>query len=272
MQLLLLLKGMAMFRNFWNTVKIPKSRMAFFRVSERIDKAQNIDATKFCFVVWTPNNIPPMMKATISTHKGTVTPVFRPFHQDFNISEKDELSPEIAMEKISGVSGSRSHVTDRKAVQKEDTYERKFLGGVKNETQKLEFENKEDLLVAIADVRSDSSDTNWVVASLEGGKKDMKLRLVGSGSNGIQELVDQFEDEKVMFGLLRNEEIYDRSTTIKFYYIQWQGSKVSVSTKGSTGVLTGAVNAIFSPYHDDIYGSSVEEVLSNAKSKAKDLK
>merc|ERR1712194_223011 len=97
---------------------------------------------------------------------------------------------------------------------KKSIYHQKFLGGVKIGTQKLEFANKEDLLVAIADVRNDSSETNWVVAGFEGEKKNIKLTLQGSGSGGIQEMVDEFKEDQMQYGLLRNEELYDRSTTV----------------------------------------------------------
>jgi len=230
-----------------------------FRVTEKFDKSTT---TKFCFVVWTPPNIPIMMKAKISTHAGTVYPLFRPYHVDFVISDVEELSDEIAKSKIGGLTGTRSHVTTRKSIKVEKAYARKFLGGVKNETQKLQFVDHAAIAVAIADVRSDSNETNWCVAGFSGENKDIKFGLVAKGSNGFHEMLDCFQPDQVMFGLIRYEEVVDRSVTIKFSLVQWSGNEVDFPTKGRTGVYTGAVLALFAPYHDDVKVSDVDDLTS----------
>jgi len=239
-----------------------------FRITEQYDKTT---ATKFCFVHWSPPNIPVMQKAKMSTHKGAVTPLFRPFHQDFVVAEQEELTEEIAKDKIASLTGTKSHVTTRRSLKMAQPFVRKFLGGVKGETQKLEFVDKDAILDSIADVRNDNSSTSWCVAGFEGGKKLPKLALVASGSGGLHEMADCFKEDQVMFGLLRNKEQYDRSTVVRFYYVQWKGAAVSMAAKGHTGVFSGAVSAIFTPYHDDFLGETVDDLLANARGKIKDL-
>jgi hypothetical protein len=238
------------------------------RVSEQFDKTSR---AIFCFVVWSPPNVPAMMRARVSTHKGAVTPLFRPYSHDFVVAEQGELTEAMVLDAIASLTGTKSHVTDKKPQVTEDKFERKFLGGVKAETQKLEFLDREALLVQLAAVRHEKDGLNWLVAGFEGDKKDLKLKLCASGRKGLQEMVDAFKPDKVMFGLLRNKEAVDRSQVVRFYYVQWHGAAVNPTTKAYTGVLSGAVAAVFSPYHDEWFGSNVDEVISNGKKKVKTL-
>lgn len=104
------------------------------RVTEKIDKTV---AVKFVFIVWMPDDVHPMTKARSSTHKGAVAPLFRPYNVDFQISEKADLTKTMIMDKIGGLSGQRSHVTERRQSRRVEKFERKFLGGVSGETQSL---------------------------------------------------------------------------------------------------------------------------------------
>ena len=83
-----------------------------FRVTEVVDKSTTV---KFCFMVWQPEDVPVMRKALLSTHKGVVTTAFRPFHCDFFASVRGDLSGEIAMHHLSGLTGTRSHVSEKQA-------------------------------------------------------------------------------------------------------------------------------------------------------------
>lgn len=47
----------------------------FFRVTEQYDRSTQ---TRFVFVIWSPENLKPMERALMSTHKGAITPIFRP--------------------------------------------------------------------------------------------------------------------------------------------------------------------------------------------------
>jgi len=77
------------------------------RVTEVIDKSVT---TKFVYIKWQPESVPAMKKADVSTKKGKIDDLFRPFHVDFLISNKSEISTQIVMDKVSSASGSKSHV------------------------------------------------------------------------------------------------------------------------------------------------------------------
>jgi len=239
-----------------------------FRVTEQYDKTS---AVKFCFVVWTPPNVPPMQKAIIATHKGAVTPLFRPYHQDFNISEQDELTEELALDTIAGLTGTKSHVTDRKQEKKKSTYARKFLGGVSSETQQLKVEDEEAIKMAIQDVRNDDSATDWCIAGYKGEKKKISFAFFSSGSGGWEELVDNLKEDDIAFALYRREQTVDGYKVVKFFLIHWQGSIVSVPQAGNAGVFHGAATALFGQRHDDIYGTGIDDLVSDAKKKIQNL-
>jgi hypothetical protein len=83
-----------------------------FRMTEVVDKSTTV---KFCYVCWQPEDVPVMRKALLSTHKGVVTTAFRPFHCDFFASGRADLSAEIAAHHVSGLTGTRSHVSEKEA-------------------------------------------------------------------------------------------------------------------------------------------------------------
>jgi len=238
------------------------------RITEQIDQTV---AVKFVYIVWSPPHVAPMEKAAISTHKGTVNPIFQPYHIDFTASEPEDISMDIINERVTGLSGTRSHVTEKTETKRASFFQRTFLGGVQSKNLDINFVDKEALLAGIADIRNDTSATNWLVARFVGEKKSVKLELAAKGNNGIEEMMDCFSDDHIMYGLLRNEELVDRSTTIKFYYFKWVGPNVPPATKGNIGVMTGAVNSLFSPFHDDIEGSILEDMMQVARKKIKNL-
>ena len=84
-----------------------KAMYGLFRVTEQVDASTTV---KFCFMVWQPQDVPVMMRGLLTTHKGVVTTAFRPFHCDFVAAEQSELSLEIAMHHLSGLTGTRSKV------------------------------------------------------------------------------------------------------------------------------------------------------------------
>lgn len=237
-----------------------------FRVTEQIDKTT---AVKFCFLVWQPEDVPVMMRAAISTHKGVITPMFRPFHVDFAVSKREELSPEAVMDHIMGLSGTKSHVTDKAPEHKQEVYERKFLGGVKAEEVQLEFVDRDALAQAVQAVRSDKDDTNWVAASYQIEGKNVKLGLKGQGSGGLEELSScLFEDKGNMtYGFYRTTQVVDMSTTVKFVFVTYQGPDIPNMIKAKVTTLRGGVVPVFHPYHGEFFVDGPDELTEETVQK-----
>jgi len=77
------------------------------RVTEQIDKSVT---TKFVYIKWMPDSVPYMRKADISTKKGPLDDLFRPFHVDILASDKSELSASIISDKVASASGAKNNV------------------------------------------------------------------------------------------------------------------------------------------------------------------
>ena len=63
-----------------------------------------------------------------------------------------------------------------------------------------------------------------------------------------------------MYGLFRLTQVIDKSETVKFLFIHYQPQDVHPVMKGNTGVLKGAVTALFSPFHQELFAEGAEEI------------
>lgn len=108
-------------------------------------------------------------------------------------------------------------------------------------------DNVDELEQAIADVRTDDTETNWALFGHVDGNPNY-ICFLAAGSNGVEEFAENLDDSQVLYGLLRVTETIDMSQTTKFVYVRFLGPEVSFSKKGKYGVVSGSVDKIFSPY------------------------
>lgn len=80
---------------------------ALLRVQDTVD---GIATVKFVFITWVGENVKPMTKGKISTHKSTIEKAFHPAHVPIYATALGELSEDIIMSKVQNASGSKSHV------------------------------------------------------------------------------------------------------------------------------------------------------------------
>ncbi|CAH3170357.1 unnamed protein product [Porites evermanni] len=80
---------------------------ALLRVQDVVD---GITTVKFVFITWVGENVKPMTKGKISTHKATIEKAFHPAHVTIYANALGELSEDIVMSKVQNASGSKSHV------------------------------------------------------------------------------------------------------------------------------------------------------------------
>eukprot|EP00121_Abeoforma_whisleri_P015563 Awhi_evm1s14329 len=114
---------------------------------------------------------------------------------------------------------------------------------------------------AIATVRNDSSENDWIVANHDGISS---IKLAGSGSGGLSEMLEAFEDDNVSYGLLRVTETVEISETVKFVLIHFVGERVPMVKKGRYGVCRGNItDAFFSPSHVDFINISDKDDVTD---------
>ena len=102
---------------------------------------------------------------------------------------------------------------------------------------------------AYGEVFSDDSDTDWCCLRYEGRK--LKCAPSGKGSDGLDGLVETFDDSQVQYGLLRMIKMDDGgdSKRIKFVFISWVGENAPAMKKGSVTSHKPMVAELFKGHH-----------------------
>jgi len=154
--------------------------------------------------------------------------------------------------------------TEKQTVKQTPT---KDISVPKDVKEGVSFKNPDDVKNAIKDVRSDSSDTDWMLCCYEDPSKMKEVVFDSSGTGGVEELKNHVKEGNVYYGLVRVKDIYDGHVTIKFVFITVQSDKIKPMLKGSLSTHGGVVNKMFAPVHvtlpvattiDDFSQESVE--------------
>jgi len=180
---------------------------------------------------------------------------------EIEIDSPGELSSEMVKEKIQDTMGTKSRVTQKEATVRVDRHDKareelkKGPAAAKDSGLAISLEDEVAFKKAIADVRSDSNPTNWMMAKYV----DKKMYLTGTGQGDVTELVSHLKDDEISFGLLRVTDKIDNSTTVKFVFISWTGSQVKPQTKALVSANKGSIEALFEPQHVKFASSDVHE-------------
>jgi hypothetical protein len=105
---------------------------------------------------------------------------------------------------------------------------------------------------AYLDVRSDKSETNWLLLDYESERSD-KLQLAQTGTGGLVELREVLDDSKASYAYARVTYSNDKeSTREKFILVVWIGSKCKVMRKGKISVHTADVKNVLRVYSIEV--------------------
>lgn len=243
------------------------------RKSHQVEMAKTV---KYAAVFWLPDSAPPMRKALLSTHKGQMEDILKPYHVNIVAGEASDLKEDEIMDKIGFSSGTKSQVTTKKAfaaiggrlaagafdeqtgtVGAAARATSNYQGGtsgdlVKKEAQSaitLQLEDEDAIRSALQAVRSDAAPEDWCLVHYV---NDKTLGLVGQGSGGVDEMVGNLTDQEVFYGLFRITEQIDKSTTVKFGFVNLMPEKnVSAIKRGKISTHQGFVSGLFSPFTTD---------------------
>lgn len=114
---------------------------------------------------------------------------------------------------------------------------------------------------AIADLRSDASPTNWALFG-HWDDNPNEIYFITSGTAGPEEMMGRMDDARVLYALVRMEETFDMSTTVKFVYVHWVGKDIPYVRKGKYGVVHGSIEEYFNPYHISIDTDNTDELTT----------
>jgi len=98
---------------------------------------------------------------------------------------------------------------------------------------------------ACKDVTNEKTATNWALFGYEGQSNVVKL--VSTGEDGLEELVDDFNPSKIQYAFLRVED--PKTSLPKYVLINWQGESAPGSRKGSCAMHLRDIEQIMSGHH-----------------------
>lgn len=101
-----------------------------------------------------------------------------------------------------------------------------------------------DILAAYDAVRSDKSETNWLLISYASASGD-KLTLTSTGTGGLTELKTKLDPSQAQYAYVRIEYANDtESKRIKFVLVIWIGEGTKVMRKARVSIESGAVKRV----------------------------
>jgi len=243
------------------------------RNSQKIDLSTTV---KFIYVYYVGNNVPALQRGKIGTAHGEMKKHFSPFHIDFEITDSNEISSDILEKKLNENSGKVNNVRD--VSYDSSTHERGFTAtstktsgtpkksnfgfqGQNTETKKeAAIATSGGVAEAIADVRSDKSETNWVVTSYVDNDTKKPLQLLATGNGGVDELVNHLTTDLIAYVFIRIIDIIEGIKTVKFAFITFIGPDVSIMKKAKVSTNKGGVLALYNPVHVSLEITSPNEI------------
>mmetsp|Transcript_19442 Transcript_19442/g.31673 ORF Transcript_19442/g.31673 Transcript_19442/m.31673 type:complete len:548 (-) Transcript_19442:314-1957(-) len=286
-------KGTSSFSDMCSKLTDDEVFYGFFRIEENFDeKVKN--TVKFGFFQLVCDKLPASFKGKLSTHRGFVTGIFNPFHEEFLISSKVDISEEIVRNRIRRTIGTDTSILTKSAADEwipretatttssfSSSHNSNALkkggggGGVKSkgkmkngrrQKRRLKFSDKEKFDSMINAVRSDAdSSTTWILAQYI-AKSTITPVLSGNGGwKNLQNAIKETKNKCISFALLRVLDQIDNSSTIKFVYFKIQPKNISPMLKGFCNTQKGAIDSLFQPYHVDFFLNDPTEDGVNEK-------
>ncbi|KAJ2133290.1 actin binding protein [Coemansia sp. RSA 1807] len=108
-------------------------------------------------------------------------------------------------------------------------------------------------------ILSNAADISWALYGFDRGSN--ALNVQAHGSDGLEELAEEFDDGKVQFAFAR---VLDPNTRLsKFVFISWCGQGVPVFRKGLVGSQVGEVQRVLTGYHVSVVARTEADVQAD---------
>eukprot|EP00112_Aurelia_sp_Birch-Aquarium-sp1_P002758 Seg1305.8 transcript_id=Seg1305.8/GoldUCD/mRNA.D3Y31 product="Coactosin-like protein" protein_id=Seg1305.8/GoldUCD/D3Y31 len=121
--------------------------------------------------------------------------------------------------------------------------------------------DRESILPAYEDVRSDASDTTW--ASFVYAEDTGKTITLGKTGNDYSEFLQCLNDDNRVYGYIRVETGDEMSKRAKFAFIAWIGKNVSTLKKAKVSTDKGFVKQICSNFAIEELADDIEQLAES---------
>jgi len=252
--------------------------MVAFGLIRKVEQIDQTSASKFAFVKFQGSDIPVMLKARLGTHSGVVKSLFHPYHVTIDATHVSEITDDIIMNSVKAASGTKLNVLEtttttssQSSLHRGDGMNTRTTATKGQIVQKpasegsaIKFLDEQAIRDSIKEVRKDNIDPriDWTLVGYEGGKGNT-LTLLGKGAGGLDEMLPLLSDGIVAYALLRRTERIDQTDAVKFVFIEWLGENIDRMHKARLSTYSGAINALFHPWHVDLRQVSHLRELSN---------
>ncbi|KAM9971993.1 hypothetical protein ACTFIW_011983 [Dictyostelium discoideum] len=118
--------------------------------------------------------------------------------------------------------------------------------------------NLEDFNDAVKSVHKTDSATNWLLVGYDGSPD--KIKLLSTGTKGINELIEHFDDTSMVYAILRVVDHVDGIPTNRFVYITFIGDNVKAIEKAKYSVNKTSVTKLLGHYNVEIIASLKSEL------------
>jgi hypothetical protein len=113
----------------------------------------------------------------------------------------------------------------------------------------LRIDNESELREAQAALFNINSTSGWLLLNYVGPST---VHFSAGGEDGIEELLQQLEDDQIQYGLIRFSFEENGRTNIKDVFISWIGSSVGIIEKGKKLTFLGDAQSYLQPFHADV--------------------
>jgi len=119
--------------------------------------------------------------------------------------------------------------------------------------------DRDEFLAAYEDVRSDSTDSNWVLFSYEENS-------IVVAAKGVEhsELIEKFTDDDRLFAFLRVYTGDEMSKRAKFVFLTWSGANVSPLKRAKMATDKRNVQNVVQSFALELQPSEIEELQEDA--------
>ncbi|XP_052789352.1 uncharacterized protein LOC128224630 [Mya arenaria] len=227
---------------------------------------------KFVYFRWLGEDVAFTKKGKFAVVHGSVRERFNPYHLSIETGSVDDFQEEKIQQQLEENTGKKSKVLESTEGHQMRGFTATELpkrgpapkSGPQVSSQGAVIDIEEDVLEAIAQVRSDENPTKWMVAEYQAGSPKGPLVLTGSGEGDSGEILEVLAEDKPMYALYRTTDVVDAITIVKFVYITWVGNAVKPMTKAKISTHKGSLEKAFGPFHVAIFASDESEISEKA--------
>ncbi|KAH7132211.1 hypothetical protein B0J11DRAFT_481358 [Dendryphion nanum] len=120
-----------------------------------------------------------------------------------------------------------------------------------------------EIAQAYEDVRSDKSETTWLVLKYESATKD-SLKLDSTGKGDIAEMTEVLGDDEAAYAYVRmrlgNDEYSERT---KFVFVIWAGKGTKVMRRAKMSLQSGQVKQLIRTYAIEIQTDDKKDLIED---------